>query len=96
MYSGSVEMMCLFVRWRAKKLTPEERLKYLNKQFEKLDLNDFLRKYTDKSAMCKFSVPNSRELGNSANAEESVGISEDVQTVKDFCRKLDALVADVN
>ena len=62
MYSGSVEMMCLFVRWRAKKLTPEERLKYLNKQFEKLDLNDFLRKYTDKSAMCKFSVPNSREL----------------------------------
>ncbi|MDE7366130.1 MAG: 4Fe-4S binding protein, partial [Lachnospiraceae bacterium] len=30
----------------AKGLKPEERLKYLNKQFEKLNLNDFLRQYT--------------------------------------------------
>ena len=36
-----------------KKLTPEKRLKALNKQFEKLDLNDFLTKYTDKSERTK-------------------------------------------
>ncbi len=34
----------------ASEATPEKRLKNLNKQFAELDLNDFIRKYTDKSA----------------------------------------------
>ena len=46
----------------SKKHTPEERLKFLNKQFEKLDLNDFIRRYTDKSANCKYEVPSRSEL----------------------------------
>lgn len=46
----------------ARDLKPEERLKYFNKQFEKLDLNDFLRKYTDRSASCIHKKPNRVEL----------------------------------
>ncbi|MBE5944712.1 MAG: transcriptional regulator [Lachnospiraceae bacterium] len=46
----------------SKKHTPEERLKLLNKQFEKLNLNDFLRRYTDKSANCKTEIPSRAEL----------------------------------
>ena len=46
----------------AKGLKPEERLKYLNKQFEKLNLNDFLRQYTDRSAQCKHKEPKASEL----------------------------------
>ena len=41
----------------AKKATPEERLKYLNKQFENLNLDDFLRKYTDRAVGCRHLVP---------------------------------------
>lgn len=33
----------------SKKLTPKQRLDRLNKQFKKLDINDFIRHYTDKS-----------------------------------------------
>lgn len=46
----------------AKKLTPAERLKYLNKQFESLNLNDFLRRYTDRSVRCQFKKPTRSEL----------------------------------
>lgn len=45
----------------SKKATPEERLKYLNKQFEKLNLNDFLRSYTDKSRVCRHINPTREE-----------------------------------
>ncbi len=41
----------------SRKLTPAERLKALNKQFAKLDLNDFIRHYTDKSATAKYDEP---------------------------------------
>ena len=34
----------------------------LNKQFASLDLNDFLRRYTDRSAKCSYKIPNAREL----------------------------------
>lgn len=44
------------------KLTPEQRLKKLNKQFEKLNLNDYLRSYTDRSQQCAYSVPSTSEL----------------------------------
>ncbi|MBQ7506247.1 MAG: 4Fe-4S dicluster domain-containing protein [Lachnospiraceae bacterium] len=43
-------------------LTPAKRLEALNKQFEKLNLNDFVRKYTDRSAKCVCRIPSDREL----------------------------------
>lgn len=47
--------------WDAK-LTPQERLKLLNKQFEGLKLEDFIRHYTDKSFKNKIQYPSSTEL----------------------------------
>lgn len=52
----------------SKKLSPEDRLKYLNKQFEQLNLNDFLRRYTDRSAGCKNSQPNNSQLNEIFNS----------------------------
>ncbi len=46
----------------ARNLKPEERLAALNKQFEGLNLNDFLRKYTDRSAGCKHKIPDRMQL----------------------------------
>lgn len=46
----------------AKNMTPAQRLQYLNKQFEKLDLNDFLRNYTDRSRGCKYKIPSQLQL----------------------------------
>lgn len=43
-------------------LTPAKRLAELNKQFAKLDLNDYLRKYTDRSAQCRINTPSESEL----------------------------------
>ncbi len=43
-------------------LTPAKRLEALNKQFADLNLNDFLRKYTDRSAACSFRIPSEREV----------------------------------
>lgn len=43
-------------------LTPQKRLAALNKQFAGLNLNDFLRKYTDRSAQCAYRIPNAKEL----------------------------------
>ena len=43
-------------------LTPKKRLDALNKQFANLNLSDFLRKYTDRSAKCSHRIPGSREL----------------------------------
>ena len=43
-------------------LTPKKRLEALNRQFANLDLNDFLRKYTDRSRLCAFKVPTEKEL----------------------------------
>lgn len=49
-------------------LTPEKRLEALNKQFADLNLNDFLRKYTDRSAQCAIKNPSERELDNIYNS----------------------------
>lgn len=46
----------------AKKLSPKQRLKKLNKQFEHLKLEDYLRKYTDRSAQCTHQMPDERKL----------------------------------
>ncbi len=48
----------------SRKLTPEKRLAALNKQFADLDLNDFLRKYTDRSKQCAYKFPTQTELDN--------------------------------
>lgn len=42
--------------------SPEERLACLNKQFEHLKLEDYLRAYTDRSAECSLRVPDPEEL----------------------------------
>lgn len=41
----------------ARKLTPAQRFAKLNKQFAKLNLDDYLRKYTDRSKECKYDIP---------------------------------------
>lgn len=46
----------------ARRLTPEQRLKHLNKAFACLNLNDFIRKYTDQSGKCKEKIPGRKEL----------------------------------
>lgn len=46
----------------AKNSSPAKRLKALNKQFRKLKLDDFIRKYTDKSAKVSLTLPNPAEL----------------------------------
>ena len=46
----------------AKKLSPKQRLKKLNQQFKDLDLSDYLRKYTDRSAQCVCQMPNTAQL----------------------------------
>ncbi len=52
----------------SKKLTPEQRLKKFNQQFAKLNLNDFLRKYTDRSAQCAYKIPADKELDDIYNS----------------------------
>ena len=42
--------------------TPEQRLERFNSQFSDLDLNDFLRGYTDRSDECRYETPNEEEL----------------------------------
>nr|WP_297706087.1 [Fe-Fe] hydrogenase large subunit C-terminal domain-containing protein [uncultured Butyrivibrio sp.] len=43
-------------------ITPQKRLAALNKQFANLNLEDFLRKYTDRSAECSYKIPTNAEL----------------------------------
>lgn len=49
------------------RLTPAQRLKKLNKQFSSLNLNDYLRSYTDRSDKCRYKVPNASELNSVFN-----------------------------
>lgn len=46
----------------SKSLPPSERLKYLNEQFSKLKLSDFLRGYTDRSESCRLNIPSQSEM----------------------------------
>lgn len=46
----------------ARNMTPAQRLDALNKQFASLDLNDFLRGYTDRSAQCRHRIPDRMQL----------------------------------
>lgn len=46
----------------SRKLTPKQRLDRLNKQFKDLDINDFIRHYSDKSSGLEIKRPNPAEL----------------------------------
>lgn len=46
----------------SRKLSPQARLRKLNKKFAKLDLNDYLCSYTDRSKDCVYHVPTEKEL----------------------------------
>ncbi|MCR5475334.1 MAG: 4Fe-4S dicluster domain-containing protein [Lachnospiraceae bacterium] len=46
----------------SRKLTPEKRLAELNKQFASLNLDDFVRKYTDRSSECAYRQPSEAEI----------------------------------
>lgn len=45
----------------SKKLSPAQRLKKLNQQFKHLNLEDYLRKYTDRSVECNYNFPTEAE-----------------------------------
>lgn len=64
----------------SKKLTPKQRLAKLNKQFKDLDINDFIRHYTDKSGVVTARKPSNSEL-------EKIFISMEKRT--DFERTID-------
>jgi iron only hydrogenase large subunit-like protein len=51
----------------SRRLTPAQRLKQLNKQFAKLDLNDYLCEYTDKSAQGAHKTLSGAELNKVYN-----------------------------
>ena len=46
----------------SRRLSPKQRLKKLNKQFAKLNLDDYICGYTDRSAGCAYEKPDAREL----------------------------------
>lgn len=46
----------------SKNLTPKQRLAHLNRQFRNLDINDFIRHYTDKSKGLEINKPGNAEL----------------------------------
>lgn len=46
----------------SKKLTPKKRLARLNKQFANLNLQDYLRQYTDRSKECSYLQPSETEI----------------------------------
>ena len=46
----------------SRKLTPKQRLAHLNRQFKDLDINDFIRHYTDKSKGVEIQRPSTSEL----------------------------------
>ena len=54
----------------SRKLPPKQRLKKLNKQFAKLNLEDYLCTYTDRSAGCKIEQPSQKELDAIYNSME--------------------------
>lgn len=45
----------------SRKLTPKQRLKQLNRQFKNLNLDDYIRQYTDRSAECVYDEPTEAE-----------------------------------
>ncbi len=48
----------------SRNLSPKQRLDKFNKQFKNLDINDFIRHYTDKSRGLEIAKPNTEELNS--------------------------------
>ncbi len=76
----------------SRSLTPKQRLARLNKQFAALDINDFIRRYTDKSSMVTARKPSAAELENiyvsmdkRTDAERSINCSA---CGYDTCKKM--------
>jgi len=46
----------------SKKMSPKRRLRNLNRQFSKLNLEDYLRTYTDLSKTCSYKIPSEQKL----------------------------------
>lgn len=44
------------------RLSPKQRLRHLNRKFSKLNLDDFIRKYTDKSHLARVNQPSDHDL----------------------------------
>lgn len=60
----------------SRKLTPKQRLDRLNRQFKDLDINDFIRHYTDKSKGLEIKEPSTSELDAIFAAMEKHGETE--------------------
>ena len=54
----------------SRNLSPKQRLKKFNKQFAKLNLDDYLCSYTDRSAGCAYEIPDAGELEAIFNSME--------------------------
>jgi Na+-translocating ferredoxin:NAD+ oxidoreductase RNF subunit RnfB len=59
-----------------RKGTPKSRLRRLNRKFSKLKLDDFIRQYTDKSALTKIKQPDVTELNAIFRSMEKNSIEE--------------------
>lgn len=66
----------------AKKASPGQRLRRLNRKFSRLKLEDYLRTYTDLSAQCAYQLPDQKELeeiflsmGKKTKEERSINCS---------------------
>ena len=71
--------------------TPEERLACLNRQFEHLKLEDYLRSYTDRSGQCILRIPDPEEL--EAIFREMNKIDEESRHINCSCCGYDSCTA---
>lgn len=60
----------------SKNLTPKQRLARFNKQFRGLNIDDFIRRYTDKSAEVKINYPDTSELHAIFESMEKTGVEK--------------------
>lgn len=67
----------------SRKLSPKQRLKKLNKQFSKLNLEDYLCTYTDRSACCAYSKPSTQELEEIFNSMQKT--TQESRTINCSC-----------
>lgn len=67
----------------SKKASPAQRLKQLNAQFKNLNLEDYLRKYTDRSAECAYKEPD--EMERSHIFEEMKKFTKEERSINCSC-----------
>ncbi len=59
-------------------LTPKQRLARFNRQFKSLNINDFIRHYTDKSAEVKINYPDPSELNSIFETMEKTRVEKQI------------------